>query len=109
MGGEERRRHPRSKAPRDLFVAWQTGATQAVSRLDTIAVGGLFIRTSAPPARQSMLQVLVEAPMGDVRARAVVRWAEPKKGMGVEFVAMTQEDRGRLLQYIRRLRTASSA
>jgi hypothetical protein len=106
MAGEERRRHPRSKAPGELLVAWQTGTTQAVSRLDTIAVGGMFIRTKAPAANKSMVQVLVEAPTGDVRARAIVRWADPKKGMGVEFVAMTQEDRGRLLQYLRRLQTA---
>ena len=71
--------------------------------MDTIGIGGLFIRTSAPPARQSMVQMLVEAPQGEVRARGIVRWAAPKKGMGIEFIAMTQEDRGRLLRYLRRL------
>jgi hypothetical protein len=55
-----------------------------------------------------MVQVLVEVPDGDVRARGVVRWSTPRKGMGVEFVAMTPEDRGRLIHYLRHLQMASS-
>jgi hypothetical protein len=50
-----------------------------------------------------MLKVLVESPTGDVRARVVVRRVVPKQGMGVEFIAMTQEDRARLVQLLHRL------
>jgi hypothetical protein len=106
MSGQERRRTPRSKAPNDVLVAWQTGTQKAVSRLDTIALGGLFILTKAPAAKQSMVQLLVEAPTGDVRARAVVRWSKPETGMGVEFVAMAPEDRARLAQFLHRLSPA---
>jgi len=104
----ERRRHPRSQAPANLLVAWQAGTQKSVARLDTIALGGLFIRTSTPPNSKSMVQVLVEVPDGDVRARGVVRWSVPKRGMGVEFVAMTPEDRGRLIHYLRHLPVATS-
>jgi len=100
---EERRRYPRTNAPTNLLVAWQTGNNKGVSRLETIALGGLFIRTEEPVASQSLVRLLVEAPNGDVRARAIVRRVVAKKGMALEFVAMNQEDRARLSQYLRRL------
>jgi hypothetical protein len=50
-----------------------------------------------------MVQLLLEAPTGDIRARGIVRWSAATKGMGVEFVAMTPEDRGRLIRYLHRL------
>ncbi len=99
----ERRRYPRTNAPGNTLVGWQTGSNNGVSRLETIALGGLFIRTNEPLASQSMVRLLVAAPTGDVRARAIVRRVVAKKGMGLEFVAMTQEDRARLGQYLRRL------
>ncbi len=103
MSAQERRRHPRSPAPPNLFIAWQTGLQQAVSRLGSIALGGLFIRTPNPAPVRSMLRLLIETTAGDLRARALVRRVVPERGMGVEFVAMTQEDRARLVQLLRRL------
>jgi len=38
-----------------------------------------------------------------VRARAVVRDAQPGKGMGVEFTAMGMEARGRLQRLLKQL------
>jgi len=43
-----------------------------------------------------MVKVLMELEFGEVRARAVVRRISPTRGMGIEFIAMTQEDRARL-------------
>ena len=103
MSTQERRRHPRCPAPPNLFIAWQIGIQQGVSRLASLALGGLYIRTPNPPPEQSMLKVLVESPTGDVRARVVVRRVAPKQGMGVEFIAMAQEDRARLVQLLHRL------
>lgn len=106
MSDVERRRHPRWQAPANLFVGWQSGTEKAVARLGTLALGGLSLQAKEPPKSQSMIQLLVETPTGDVRARGVVRWSAPKKGIGVEFVAMTPEDRGRLIQYLHRLAAA---
>jgi PilZ domain-containing protein len=86
-----------------LFVAWQIGMQQGVSRLTSLALGGLYIRTATPAAERSMLRVLIETPAGDLRARVLVRRMVPKHGMGVEFIAMTQEDRARLVQLLRRM------
>jgi hypothetical protein len=43
-----------------------------------------------------MVKVLMDLQFGEVRARAVVRRVTPARGMGIEFIAMTQEDRARL-------------
>jgi PilZ domain len=92
------RRHPRVKAPDGMLVGWQVGTKRFVSRLENIALGGLFIRTPNPPPAESLVKVIVTLPLGtgEVQARGVVRRVAPSRGMGVEFTAMNPEDRGRL-------------
>ncbi len=99
------RKHPRVKAPDGMLVGWQVGTQRFVSRLDNIALGGLFIRTPNPPPAESVLKVIVSLPMGsgEVQARGVVRRVAPARGMGVEFTAMNPEDRGRLNGLLRPL------
>jgi hypothetical protein len=96
VGDLEQRRYPRVEPPKNLVVAWQSGTRRAVSRLESIALGGLFILTRQPVALRSMVKVLLDLQFGEVRARAVVRRVMPLRGMAVEFIAMTQEDRARL-------------
>jgi len=43
-----------------------------------------------------MVKILMDLQVGEVRARAVVRRISPARGIGIEFIAMTQEDRARL-------------
>ena len=50
-----------------------------------------------------MIQVLLDAPTGEVRARAVVQRTSPRAGMGVKFVAMEQEHRARFAGWLRSL------
>lgn len=100
---EKERRHPRVKAPKGLLVAWEAGTRRSVSYLESIALGGFFIRTSQPPPVRSTLRILLELPLGDVRARAVVRRVAPSKGMGIEFIGMNPEDRARLNKLLRSL------
>jgi len=47
--------------------------------------------------------LLLDAPAGEVRARALVQRSKPKDGMGVKFIAMQHEDRGRLAQWLNAL------
>jgi hypothetical protein len=96
MGDVELRRYPRVVPPKSLRVAWQSGARRAVSNLESMALGGLFVITGQPVPIRSMVKVLMDLPLGEVRARAVVRRVTPARGMGLEFIAMTQEDRARL-------------
>ena len=47
-----------------MLVGWQVGTQRYVSRLDNIALGGLFIRTANPPPAESLVKVIVSLPMG---------------------------------------------
>jgi hypothetical protein len=92
------RKHPRVAAPAGMLVAWQVGTQRQVSRLENVALGGLYIRTPNPAPADSILKVVVSMPAGagEVQARGVVRRVTPSRGMGIEFTAMLPEDRGRL-------------
>lgn len=96
MGDAEQRRYPRVVPPKGLRVAWESGTRRAVSYLESMGLGGLFVVTRQPVPIRSMVKVLMDLPLGEVRARAVVRRVAPARGMGIEFIAMTQEDRARL-------------
>jgi len=97
------RRYPRVQLPKGMLIAWQSSGERIVSRVATLGLGGLFILTPAPPAVGETVKLFFEVPDGEVRARAVVRDAQPGKGMGVEFTAMGYEDRGRLYRLLKRL------
>jgi PilZ domain len=96
VGDVELRRYPRAVPPKGSVVAWQSGTRRAVSHLGSIALGGLFVLTRQPVPIRSTMKVLMDLQFGEVRARAVVRRVTPLRGMGIEFIAMTQEDRARL-------------
>ena len=76
--------------------------------MDNLGLGGLYIRTSEPPPPGTFIQLLLDVPTGEVRARALVQRSTPKEGMGVKFVAMRQEDRARFAQWLKLLSTDAS-
>jgi curved DNA-binding protein CbpA len=85
-----------------MAVAWRSGNQQGVSRLGTVSMGGLYLKTPNPPSTDSPLELLIDVTSGvQVRARAVVRNSQPGKGMGVKFVHMGTEDRSRLNQFLK--------
>lgn len=47
--------------------------------------------------------MLLDMQNGDVRARAIVRRVTPSKGMGIEFISMTPEDRARLNKQLQQI------
>ncbi len=97
------RRYPRWKPPKGLSVAWQSATQRLVSRVETLSLGGLFIRTKEPPAIGTMIQLLIDIPGGGIRARATARDIKPGEGMGVGIVSMSQEDRARLSSFLSHL------
>lgn len=96
MAELEQRRYPRVSPPKEQVIAWQSGTRRAVSYMDSVALGGMFILTRQPVALRSMVKVLLDVPLGEIRMRGVVRRIIPQRGMGIEFIAMNQEDRARL-------------
>lgn len=101
--GNRRRRYPRVGLPQGMLVAWQGAGQRIVSRVSTLGLGGLFIRTAQPPPVGDIVRLFFEVPGGEVRARAVVRDSKPGQGMGVEFTSMGHEDRARLDRLLKRL------
>lgn len=97
------RRYDRMALPKGMLVAWQASGKRGVSRVSCIGLGGLYVNTPDPPPVGAIVKLLFEVPNGEVRARAAVRNSEPGKGMGLEFVNLGHEDRGRLRQLMKRL------
>lgn len=97
------RRYRRLPSPKGKILAWQTANKKMVSFMDNLGLGGLYIRTPEPPAPGTIIQLLLDVPAGEVRARAIVQRSKSKEGMGVKFVAMQQEDRARFAQWLTRL------
>jgi hypothetical protein len=97
------RRHPRAKAPKDFLVAWQGAGRRDANRARNLSLGGIFIVNLDPPDPGTFLQLLFDAPEGEVRVGAKVRYTKPRRGMGVEFVGMDIPARRRLYNMLKRL------
>jgi PilZ domain len=105
---EKPRKHPRHKAPKGMFIGWEAGGHRAVSRAETIGLGGLFLHTPNPLPLGTMIQLLFDLKAGEVRARAIVRYSSSGKGMGVQIVQMQPGDRARLYQFLQNYATAEA-
>lgn len=99
------RRYARILSPKGTFLAWQSASKKLVSRVENLGLGGLYIRTPEPPPPGSFIQLLLDVPAGEVRARALVQRSKHNEGMGVKFIAMQQEDRGRFIRWLNTLST----
>jgi hypothetical protein len=103
------RRYPRSKVQKPVLVAWKNGTEKHVSRVENLGLGGLFVCTKDAPAVGTSLQLVFDAPEGEVRVRAIVRNLVPGQGMGVGIVSMDQEHRARLDRWLKRLAADAEA
>ncbi len=101
--GHDSRRYPRLQPPRGVWVSWQDGTHQDVSRVHDLNVGGLFITTGSPSQIGAVLSLLLAVPEGQIRAKAVVRNVSPAKGMGVEFTELHDPDASRLQSFLKRI------
>ena len=82
-------------------MVWRSGDQRGASRLGTLGLGGLFLKTPKPPASGSAVELVIQiSPDTSVRTRAVVYNVKPGEGMGVKFVQMRGEDRMRLNQFL---------
>lgn len=86
-------------------MAWQAAGKKSVSYVGNLSLGGLYIRALDPPPPGTFIQLLLDVPAGEVRARALVQRSKPRVGMGVKFIAMRHEDRGRLARWLKTLAT----
>jgi hypothetical protein len=103
MNAPDQRRYPRVKPPKSVVVAWQAGTQRGVSFVESLAIGGLFVRTKERVPLRCLVQVLLDLPVGQVRGRAIVRRVRDGYGMAVQFIAMDPGDRARLFQQMNSL------
>ncbi|HUL33608.1 MAG TPA: PilZ domain-containing protein [Candidatus Eisenbacteria bacterium] len=107
MGFVEQRQYPRVRPPKTVVGAWRSGLQRDVSYVESLALGGVFLRTKRKVALRSLVQILLDMPLGQVRGRGVVRRHHEHFGIAVQFIAMDPEDRGRLVRQLRELSPAS--
>lgn len=105
MSVTEQRKYPRFKPPKSVVAAWQSGVLRDVSYVESIGLSGMYLRTKKKVALRSLVQILLDMPVGQVRGRAVVRWVKEQHGMGLQIIAMDQEDRARLFRQLKALET----
>jgi len=105
----EQRAYPRIKPPASVLGAWRSGMQREVSYVENLAIGGVFLRTRKKVAIRSLVQILLDMPVGQVRGRGVVRRHQEHHGIAVQFIAMDPEDRARLLRQIRDLTTSPAS
>ena len=95
-----RRKYPRIRAPKGMLVSWKSTGKEGTSRAKTMGLGGLYLYSATPPSEGSTIELILELSNGVFRSRAIVRCSTPGKGMGLQFVQMSPEDRAKLNQYI---------
>ncbi len=99
-----RRATSRVPAHDSVWVYWNCGGPEDLSRIRDLSVGGLFLETSKarPPGTKARLHFLVQE--GQIRAEGEVRHSTPGRGLGLKFTALNEEDRPKLTALMTRLR-----
>ncbi len=101
--GKENRRTARVAVSKGVWVAWQAGGPRNVSRVRDLSAGGVFISTTLSVPIGTELELLFALPEGEARIHGLVRYADGKSGIGVEFTRMGTADRARFQELLRRL------
>ena len=100
---KENRRSARVAVSTGMWVSWHAKGPRHVSRVRDLSAGGVFILTHTPAAVGTVVKLLFALPEGEIRMDGIVRYADAKKGIGVEFTRMGAADRARLQELLRRL------
>lgn len=103
MFAPEQRKYPRVRPPKSVLAAWQAGTRRGVSFLDSLSVGGFFVRTREALPLRCLVQILLDLPVGQVRCRAIVRRIRENYGVALQIIAMEPSDRARLFEQVRAL------
>lgn len=101
-----RRALTRLLASEDIWVCWLCNGRDDISRVLDISIDGLFIQASHPKVKEGMpakLDFLVQE--GRIKADAVVRHVKGGSGLGLRFVAVSEQDLQRLKALLSRIRS----
>jgi hypothetical protein len=98
-----RRFNSRIETPEGVWVYWSCVGRDDTSRVRNVSLAGLFIETRKPMVvgAKTELDFLVQD--GQIRAEAVVRHVNPRRGVGLKFTAVKEGDRPHLAALLNRL------
>jgi PilZ domain len=99
----EKRRFPRIKPLKGMWVAWDGGGQRFVSNVFDLSTGGVFIPIPELPPVGTVVKIIFEVHGGDVHAPAIVRHTVLGRGMGVEFMAMDDQVQARVQRLLKEL------
>jgi hypothetical protein len=100
----EKRQSPRVSTSKGIWVSWKAEKGPAtVSRVRDLSAGGALVAADTPAPIGAAIKLLFALPEGELRFDSVVRYSDPKLGMGVEFKRMSATARARLQELLRRL------
>ncbi len=101
---QSRRFAPRVETHDGVFVDWCCFGLEDISRVRNLSLDGLFVETPKSRSLDSTVKLEFLVQEGQIRADAVVKRAEPGRGLAMKFTAVTEEDRLRLGALINRFR-----
>ena len=102
-----RRLRSRVVIPDGVWAYWRCGGAEDISRISDLSVGGLFLSTLIPQTVgvKAQLDFLVQE--GNIRVEAEVRHLVPSCGLGLKFIAISDQDRPNLVALLNRIRSVS--
>ena len=98
-----RRATSRINTPDGVWVYWRCDGRDETSRVGNLSLGGLFLETGKPGPVGSTVKLDFLVEEGQIRAEAIVRRAEPGRGLGLKFTAINDGDRSRMAALMNRI------
>jgi len=87
-----RRVTPRAEADESVYAFWYCNGQGDLSHVQNLNLGGVFIETSLQRHLGAPVDLYFLVSEGQIRAKAVVRHAEPGQGLGLKFTALNDKD-----------------
>ena len=98
---EERRATARVHVRSQVWLGRDGVFTHGVERLTNLSTAGAFIETQNGHTVHSVLNMRFSLGADLITSTVIVRYVQPR-GMGVEFLDLSQEDRDRIAGFISR-------
>jgi hypothetical protein len=87
-----------------VWVYWESPPFCDISRVRDLSSSGLFLETGARKREGELLRLHFLVQEGQIRAEAVVRHADPGRGLGMKISSVSSQDAPQLNRLLSRLR-----